>query len=141
MRPARAVAPTAKSVRLIHLSLLAGVLLFAGVAQFVLRPASGNGVAFTPGVVSALLGAALLSCGLSLLLLRVMPRRSADESADLFWTRASTPAITAWAPAEGGILLAVIVYWQSGSSAAIVVGVIGLLIFIWLRPGRLERRI
>lgn len=140
MTPAQTAVPTARTVRLIHASMITGVLLFALVSHFVLRRTVAGAGSFSPNVVSALLGLAFVLCGASLLLLQRMPRRSTDESADLFWVRGSAPAIVTWAPVEGASLLAVFLYGQTGSPVAIVVAAIALVIFLRLNPAFLERR-
>ena len=119
--------------------MVAGVLLFAVVAHFVLMPAMAN-----PGlptvVVRVLLGLSLCACAVSLLLRRRVPQRSTDESADLFWTTAASPALLAWAPLEIAILLAIIAYAGSGSLLAIAVAAVPTFLFILLNPAYLERR-
>ncbi|MBM2813121.1 MAG: hypothetical protein HW416_3880, partial [Chloroflexi bacterium] len=89
---------------------------------------------FPTVVVRVLLGLSLSACALSLLLRRRVPQRSTDESADLFWTTAASPALLAWAPLEIAILLAIIAYAGSGSMLAIAVAAVSTFLFILLNP-------
>ena len=140
MISSRTTAPTAKSIRLIHAALITGVLLFALVAHFVLRPTLAASPQFSPALVRALLGVAVTLCAVSLLLRQRVPRKSTDESADLFWTRANTPAMVTWATIEGASLLAVFLYGQTSEPGAVGVAAIAVLIFVWINPGYFERR-
>lgn len=128
----------ATTVRLIHASLVAGLILFAIVNYFLIRPQRTGSL--PASAVAILLGLSLAASALSFLVLRGrVPQRSTDESADLYWTRASAPAIIAWAPLEGAALLALVAYMLAGSTASLVVAAIALLGLIALHPGRLER--
>src|SRR5688500_17166903 len=106
MTAPQAAAPAAKTIRLIHAAMVTGVLLFAIVGHFLLRPGMADSGDLPPVMLRALLGVALGACALSLLLRRRVPQRSSDESVDLFWTTATTPALLTWAPLEGASLLA-----------------------------------
>jgi hypothetical protein len=132
--------PAAKKIRLLYASMITGVLLFALVAHFVMRPATVEEGLFPPAVVQTLLRVALALSALSFVLRRRVPRRAMDESADLYWTRASTNALTTWAVAEGAGLISVLVYGQTGSASAIGVGAIALVCYILHNPASLERR-
>jgi hypothetical protein len=132
--------PAAKMSRLLYASMITGVLLFALVAHFVMRPAATAGGLFPPAVVQTLLGVALALCALSFVLRRRVPRRAMDESADQYWTRAQTNALTTWAVAEGAGLMSVLVYSQTGSPSAIGVGAIALVCYFLHTPTSLERR-
>jgi hypothetical protein len=123
-----------------YVGLITGVLLFALVAHFVMRPAAVGREPFPPALVQALLGVALALCALSFVLRRRVPRRANDESADLYWTRASSNAVITWAAAEGAGLLSVLVYSQTGSASAIGVAAIALVCYLLHTPSSLERR-
>ena len=140
MTPSQTKVPAAKMSRLLYASMITGVLLFALIAHFVMRPAAVEPGLFPPVVVQALLGAALALSALSFVLRRRVPRRAMDESADLFWTRAQTNALTTWAVAEGAGLISVLVYSQTGSASAIGVGAIALVCYLLHTPASLERR-
>lgn len=78
-------------------------------------------------MMPALLGVALAGCALSLLLSRRVPRLSDGETADSFWERAGQPALISWALLEGAGLLGVVLYSQTGSTAAISVAAVAVL--------------
>src|SRR5690349_23288414 len=102
--------PPAKTIRLLHASLTTGVLLFGLVAHFFMRPKMGQDAPFPPTIASGLLVAALCACAMALVLRRRVARRSRGESADLFWTTATAPAMITWAVLEGASFLALITY-------------------------------
>jgi hypothetical protein len=120
--------------------LVAGVLLFALVGRFVLRPTSADSGGLTPTMVSVLLGLSLAASAFSLLLRSRVPKRSTDESADLFWMTAGPLAMRVWAALEAAALLAVFVYTRTRSMPAVAVAAVAVLLFIVLNPGYLERR-
>jgi hypothetical protein len=120
--------------------MVGGVLLFALVAHFVLRPTNADSGWLTPDMVRVLLGLSLAACALSLLLLTRVPKRSIDESADLFWRAAGPPAMLVWAPLDAAGLLAVFVYSRTRSISAVAVATVAVILFIVLNPGYLEKR-
>jgi hypothetical protein len=132
-------AQTSKTARSIHGALVTGVLLFAIVGHFVLKPTSADSAGLTPNG-RVLLGLSLGACVLSLLLRGRVPKRSSDESADLFWSVAGPYAMRVWAPLEAASLLAVLIYTRSRSIAAVAVAAVALLLFVVLNPGYFERR-
>lgn len=133
-------AAPAKQIRLIHASLVMGVLLFALVSHFVLRASAPDSGEFSPGLVRVLLAVALGLLALSLFFRRRVPRRSTDESADLYWTRATGAAMVTWAFIEGASLLSVFLYGQTGAPGAVGVAAVAVVLFLWLNPAYLERR-
>jgi len=132
--------PPAQAARLIHASLCLGVLLFAGVTQFVTRPSMPDQVALSPNLVRTVLAAALGACVIALLLGRRVPVRPRDVSADLYWTTAASPALVAWAPLEAASIAAVYVYGRTGSAAALAVASVAWLLLVALNPWSLDRR-
>ena len=132
--------PTAKTIRLIHTALVTGVLLFGLVAHFVIRPAAATSGAVTAVVARGLLGLSLAAMVVALMLRRRVPQRQTNESADLFWATAATPAMMMWAVLEAASFVGVFVYSQTGSVPAIGVAAVALLIFALMNPTRLERR-
>lgn len=137
----RAIAYTSKTIRLIHAAMVAGVLLFAIISHAVLRPTMKASQDIPALALNVALVAALAICVLALLFRRRIPRRSNDVSPDLFWRTAATPALIAWAPAEGACLLAIIFYALTGSQAAVVVAAIAIVVLlVGLNPRYLERR-
>ena len=132
--------PTAKTIGLIHAALVTGVILFALVAHFVILPAATTSGEFPAVVARLLLGLSLGAMVLALLLRRRVPQRQTDESADLFWTAAATPAVIVWAPLEAASLLGVFVYSRTGSVPAIAVAAVAILLLVVMNPAYLERR-
>jgi hypothetical protein len=126
--------------RVIHAALAGGVLVFAIVAHFVLPPPVSDAPGLPAVVLYAVLGVALGACVLSFVLRGRVPRRSPEESADLFWTRASQPALILWSVLEGAGLMCVVFYWLTRSPAAIAVMVLAVLLLIVLNPAQLEKR-
>ena len=127
------------TMRVIHGAFVAGVVLFAIVVYAIVRP-QWTSEPLPRVAVTTLLGVSLAASALSLLFLRArVPRRSTDESADLFWTRASVPALIAWAALEGAALLGIINYLLNGSTAALGTAAIALFGLIALYPGQFER--
>lgn len=127
-------------MRLMHAAMVTGVLLFAIVGHFQLRPTMANAGVFPPATVNALLGVALGACVLAVLLRRRVPQKSRDDSSDSYWTTARTPAMLMWAPLEGACLLSVVLYVNTGAQSAIAVLAIAVVLFIALNPASLERR-
>ena len=140
MTALQTAAPTAKTIRLVHAAMITGVLLFGLVGHFVLRPSMADAADLPAALVRVLLGVSLGACALSLLLRKRIPRRSTDESADLFWRTAATPALVTWALVEGATLLAVFLYARTGAQGAIAVASFAILLFVVLNPAYLERR-
>ena len=138
-RARQAPAVSARSVRTLHAALISGVLMFGIVVQFVLKPKWIRPAWMSPVIVNVLLGTAVVVGATALAFRRGVPRRSTNESTDEFWAKAATPALRMWALVELMCLLAVIVYLQSGSPASIGIAVVGVLLFVALNPGSLER--
>ena len=138
-RAPQAPAASARSVRTIHTALISGVLMFGIVVQFVLKRSWVRPAWMSPLIVNVLLGVSLAAGAAALAFRSGVPRRSTSESADQFWAKAATPALRVWALVEAMCLLAVILYLQSGSPAAIGIAVVGLLLFVALNPGALEK--
>jgi hypothetical protein len=129
----------AATIRLIHGALAIGVILFAIVVHFVVRPSSAMTTELPPVVIGVLLGVSLAASGFSVVMRRRVPRRNTNESADLFWTTAALPALLAWAPLEGAALLGIVAYMFTDTPAALVVAGIALAGLIAFNPARLER--
>lgn len=128
-----------RTVRIIHAAFAGGVAFVALGVHLGLRPQL-KPEPLESSIVNVIVGLSLLVSAVALTLLRGrVPKKSTNESADLFWTRASLPALVSWAALEGGGLLAVVAYFLSGSTwalAAIGVALFGLLV---ISPGHFER--
>ena len=140
MTTSQTAPPSAKSIRLIHASLITGTVLFAIVAHFLMRPRLEELGILPPEVVRLLLGAAVALCALSLFFRGRVPRKSTDESADHFWIRATPPAMITWALLNGAGLVSVLAYGKSGDSTAIAVAAVAVLFLAAINPGYFERR-
>ena len=120
--------------------MVTGIVLFALVAHFILLPGNTESSQFDPTVARGALAVALALCGLSLLLLRGVPRRSADDSAETFWRTAAPRAMPVWAALEGAGLAAVVIYSQSGRPESIAVALLAVALYLLINPSYLERR-
>lgn len=139
MMTGHAALPPARTIRLIHASLITGVLLFALVAQFVMKPSMAAPGAVAPAVFRALVALALAACAAALVLRRRIPRRSTADSADLFWAMAATPALLMWAVLEGACLVSILLYGLTGAPVALVPAAVAVFMYLLLNPSRLDR--
>lgn len=124
--------------RLIHGSLIMGIVLFAIVTVTMIRPQRAD-IVLPPVALNALLGLSLAASAASLLLRGRVPRRSTTDSPDLFWSTAFPKAMVVWAPLEAGALLGIVAYLLYGSTPGLALAAVALLGMIVLNPGRLER--
>ncbi|HEY4670914.1 MAG TPA: hypothetical protein VIG78_02515 [Gemmatimonadaceae bacterium] len=131
--------PTPQTVRVIHGAMVAGLILFGLVAHFVMLPKRSPGVGLIP-LLPWLLGVSLVGCALGILLSMRVPRPSTNESPDPFWRRAAPLAMIAWTPLEGAGLLAIVVHSLTGSTAAAIVAIVAVIVFLLLNPSYFERR-
>jgi len=137
--PVQQPPPTPKTARTIHRAMVVGVILFAIVSHFVLVPKANPAGGLAP-LVPILLGLSLAACVLGILLSTRVPRMSGGEAAQTFWLKAGPRAMIPWALLEGAALLAVVVYSQTASRAAIAIAAIDVIIFGLMNPGYFERR-
>ena len=128
------------TVRIIHGAMGAGLVLFAIVAHFILKPNRPPYAGGLDRLLPMLLGLSLGLCVGGILLSMRVPRPLDDETAGAFWRRAAQPALVTWALIEGAGILAVVLYAQTGSTAAIAVAIVAVVIFGLLNPGYFERR-
>lgn len=140
MPPAAESQSPAKTVRLIHGSLLLGQLLFAAVTFFTVRPTMTDARPLRDSTVMSLFAVSLVACAAALLLRRRVPVRPQSASADLFWSTAQPLALVAWMPLEGGSLFALVAYFQSAATVALLAAAIPMALLVVLNPGLLERR-
>ena len=75
-----------------------------------------------------LLGLSIASWVAGILVSHRMPRVSHGDSMQEYWLKAFPKAMIPWALLEGAALLAIVVYWRTGSRAAIAVA--GVVIVI-----------
>jgi hypothetical protein len=135
-----AAAPQGTTVRLIHGAMVTGVILFALVAHFIMLPKAPTISPIPSILLSYLPAVSLAGCALALVLRRYVPRRASDESADRYWMRAMAPAMLVWSATEVVCIMNVVVYSQSGSPTAAVLGAIATALFVYLNPKTLQRR-
>jgi hypothetical protein len=128
------------TIRLLHGSFITGIILFFLIIELLIKRVGGER-AFPPELTPVLIGVSFAASALSALWLRTrIPRRNTDESADLFWTNATQPAMIAWAPFEGAALAGLMAYMATFSPLALGAAAVGLLGLIVLNPWFLERR-
>jgi hypothetical protein len=132
--------PSARAARILHASLVLGVILVGVVFFFVLRtiPPSFPRASIL-SFVTAGLGLGNLAAALALFRSKI-PRRSADQTPDDYWTSAEARgiAIVTWAIIEGGGLVAWVGYLLTGTPVPAGVGVLAIAALILVRPSRLE---
>jgi len=140
MPTSQSTGSAARNVRVVYSALIVGIILFALVAHFIMLPGNSRASQFDPTVARGALAVALVLCGLALLLLRGVPRRSAADSPETFWKRAAPMAMRVWAPLEGASLCSVVVYSLSGRLESVAVGLLAVALYLLLNPSYLERR-
>jgi hypothetical protein len=91
-------------------------------------------------MITILLAVSLAACVVAIFLSTRIPRPASGQSADSFWTTAASPALTAWAFAEGAGLLDIVIYSQTGSRVAISVAGVAVFVLVLLNPGYFEGR-
>lgn len=139
MTASRPTTRPATTIRMIHLSMPVGIVLFALVVHFIVRPARPELPQLPTTVIWALVAVSIAASALSVILRRRVPPRNANEPADLFWSRASQPTLITWMPLEAGGLLEVVAYLLGGSAVAGLAVGIALAGFIAFSPASLER--
>lgn len=140
MTAPQATTSPAKLARMLYAALTSGVIMFALVAHFLLKPQWATSSSFPPIVPQLFLALALGASAIALLLLRRrIPRRAIDDSADLFWSTASQPALIMWAVLEAASLLAILTYALTASPLALPTAVVAVLFLVVLNPAYLER--
>jgi hypothetical protein len=132
--PAKSAATDTNTVRLIHLSLILGVLLFLAVALFVRTgPAA---------VTDPRLPLLLVVVGVPMLILaqvlssRIAPRRTGEPSV-VWWQANLTRAIVVWSLVEGAALLGIVGFWLTGNRLPLALTAAGIVLFVVSAPGRL----
>ena len=129
-----------RGVRIIHLALVIGLVLVAGVF-YILRQQPGVSFGFGPSIGLIMAGIALVSLVIALgFLARRVPQRPADQTPDVYWTRNEIrgAAIILWAMVEGAALLSWLGYLLTGAWVPAAVGLLAIAALTLLRPARLE---
>ena len=129
-----AAPPDSKTVRLVHLSLIAGILLFLGVALVTRKP--------TAGAADSPLPVIMLAAGVPLLVLSQLvrariPARLATEPADAWWPAHYSRAMIVWSLIEAASLMGLVSFWVTGNQISLGLPAAGLVLFVLTAPGRL----
>ena len=140
--PTGQLVPTVSSVRaarILHLGLMAGLVIVAAV--FVYRSRTiGPSFLGAPMVGYVTAGFALLNLVVATaFLLPRIPRRSAAEDPDAYWSRneVRTAAIIVWALIEGPALIALVGYFLTGGAVPAAVAGLAIVALILARPARI----
>jgi len=126
------------TARIIHGAMLAGVAMFLLVAQITggNLPSPGSMSVFL--LVVAGLGVSLF--GAAAVLAGRLPGRTLGASEDDWWRANQGRAIVVWALVEAPSLLGTVFYFLTHDTRALVATLVGLVLFIQFRPGRLANR-
>src|SRR5262245_44567766 len=107
MPASASVQSPAKLIRLIHLALMMGLTVIAGVMVAIKRSPGGLPSSAPDAQIYLLMGFAVLSMALGLVFLRPkIANRGSDQSPDAYWSeRQRAAALIVWAQLEGAGLL------------------------------------
>lgn len=141
MAPARAVPPSL-TARVLHASLVTGVLFFLVIAWYIGRhspvPAESLPTRRVLYIVLVLLSAASFGTAMALSA-RMLPR--GQTSVDDRW-RANLPrALAVWALIEAPALVGTALFLLTRDFRVLLATFIGLFLFLQYRPGRLVERV
>ena len=128
----------ALTARMVHGSMIVGVVLFALVTHFVIRP-QRTVPPLASNILMTLLTVAIFLSLVGFGLRFRMPKRSPDDSADLFWSTAVTPMLIAMAPFEAAGLLSVVAYLLGAPITALGVAAVAVIGMLSLYPGFFDR--
>ena len=126
------------NARIVHGSMIMGVVLFALITHFVIRPQRTVPPLATNVLTTLLTVAIFLTLGGFGLRFR-LPRRSRDASADLFWSTATVPLLIAVMPFEAAGLLAIVAYLLGAPLTALGVAGVAVIGMLSLYPGFFDR--
>lgn len=131
-----------RGVRILHGTLVGGLVVILGIFSLIVRRLSGPLLRTdeTTGTIAwALAGVALLDIALALLFFRsrlAPPVRSGPPEA--YWNpEARARALLLWILFEGAGIIACVGYVLTGHSAPLAAAVMALIMQIWHAPGRL----
>ena len=131
----------ARTVRILHGALLAGLVLVGATFALMLRLGHSQSFPSAPtiGLVLAGLGVILLAVAATVLRPR-LPEGRPDQSAVAYWAAADTrgSAIVLWSVVQAAGLIALIGYLLTGAIVPLTVGALALATLFLLRPSRLE---
>ena len=126
-----------RSAKIIHGSLMAGVILFLLVTGWVHRVTPPAPV-LVSGRLLTYVGLGILAAGL--LGLRVLPgpdpAPAPGQTTDQWWMTSQSRLIVRWAVVEGGCLVNAVLWYVSRDRVSLAAAVAGLAILLALRPSR-----
>jgi len=126
-----------RSAKIIHGSLMAGVVLFLLVTAWVHR-VTPPAPLLVSGPLLTYVGLGILAAGL--LGLRVLPgpdpAPAPGQTTDQWWMTSQARLIVRWAVVEGGCLMNAVLWYISRERVSLAAAVAGLAILLALRPGR-----
>ena len=126
-----------RSAKIIHGSLMAGVVLFLLVTAWVHRVTPPAPLLLS-GPLLTYVGLGILAAGL--LGLRVLPgpdpAPAPGQTTDQWWMTSQARLIVRWAVVEGGCLVNGVVWFITRDRVSLAAAVAGLAILLALRPGR-----
>ncbi len=126
-----------RSAKIIHGSLMAGVILFLLVTGWVHRVTPPAPV-LVSGPLLTYVGLGILAAGL--LGLRVLPgpdpAPAPGQTTDQWWMTSQSRLIVRWAVVEGGCLVNAVLWYVSRDRVSLAAAVAGLAILLALRPSR-----
>jgi len=126
-----------RSAKVIHGSLMAGVVLFLLVTAWVHRVTPPAPLLLS-GPLLTYVGLGILAAGL--LGLRVLPgpdpAPAPGQTTDQWWMTSQARLIVRWAVVEGGCLVNGVVWFITRDRVSLAAAVAGLAILLALRPGR-----
>ncbi len=126
-----------RSAKIIHSSLMAGVILFLLVTAWVHRVTPPAPLPVS-GPLLTYVGLGILAAGL--LGLRVLPgpdpAPAPGQTTDQWWMTSQARLIVRWAVVEGGCLVNAVIWYLSRDRVSLAAAVAGLAILLALRPGR-----
>ena len=125
--------------KIIHGSLMAGVILFLLVTAWVHRVTEPAAV--VGGPLLTVVGLGILAAGL--LALRFLPvpdpAPAPGQATDQWWTTSQARLIVRWAVVEGGCLVNAVLWYLSRDRVSLVAAIAGLAVLLTLRPSRYLR--
>ena len=125
-----------RSIKIIHGSLMAGVILFLLVTAWVHRVTEPGAV--VGGPLLTVVGLGILAAGL--LGLRFLPGPdpvpAPGQATDQSWMTSQARLIVRWAVVEGGCLVNAVLWYLSRDRVSLLAAIAGLAILFALRPSR-----
>jgi hypothetical protein len=126
-----------RNAKIIHGSLMAGVMLFLLVTAWAHRVMQAGAVP-VGGPLLAYVGLGILGAGL--LALRFLPAPDPvpvpGQTPDRWWINSLSRLIVRWAVVEGGCLVNAVLWFISRDRVSLAAAVAGLAVLLALRPSR-----